>query len=584
MVQPEKKSPSTTRRNRLPPTIVWITLISFIVVFTTKYQSTLTTAIQQANIFISKNASTPSKQSLQLKHIFHHGTGSTTKIHRRLDITPQYLAKYAAHFTALTDQLQSEPEIASNDFESIYAQMDWPKVHYGKNPFLIELPITKHSSISTRLKHRHEPNFIKSYLGYMMTDYRKNPISLDWIDEEISIPNVTDRNTIISLATISSNAYARIPSNDGKNDKQKSDWDDLGDYVPDIDNGNLEFGWDDVGIRGHVFVSSDNKTVVIGIKGTSGAGLPGAGNDETAVNDKLNDNLLFSCCCGRVGYMWTPVCDCYEKAYTCNQDCLEKELVREDRYYGAVLELYANVTALYPPEKYDIWVTGHSLGGALASLLGRTFGLPVVAFEAPGEMLATQRLHLPTAPGIPSYMENIWHFGNTADPIYMGVCNGASSTCNAAGYAMETACHTGLQCVYDVVGDLGWRVNMLNHRIHTVIDDVILAYNETAKCVEQPPCRDCFNWRFVTHDDDEDDEPELPNPLKPIPRRRKSSSREGISLTRSESRSESPTSVPTSTEPVEEEPEKCLKRTWYGWCIEWGHEGDDDDEKEKDKK
>jgi putative lipase involved disintegration of autophagic bodies len=39
--------------------------------------------------------------------------------------------------------------------------------------------------------------------------------------------------------------------------------------------------------------------------------------------------------------------------------------------------------------------TGHSLGGALASLLGVTFGAPVVAFEAPGEKLASKRLHLP---------------------------------------------------------------------------------------------------------------------------------------------------------------------------------------------
>ena len=41
-------------------------------------------------------------------------------------------------------------------------------------------------------------------------------------------------------------------------------------------------------------------------------------------------------------------------------------------------------------------LTGHSLGGALASLLGATFGVPVVAFEAPGEKLAATRLHLPT--------------------------------------------------------------------------------------------------------------------------------------------------------------------------------------------
>lgn len=43
-----------------------------------------------------------------------------------------------------------------------------------------------------------------------------------------------------------------------------------------------------------------------------------------------------------------------------------------------------------------MWIIGHSLGGALAGLLGNTFGAPVVAFDAPGEKMAAARLHLPT--------------------------------------------------------------------------------------------------------------------------------------------------------------------------------------------
>ena len=49
---------------------------------------------------------------------------------------------------------------------------------------------------------------------------------------------------------------------------------------------------------------------------------------------------------------------------------------------------------MYPDA--DIWITGHSLGGSLASLLGITFGVPVVTFEPPGERMAAQRLHLPS--------------------------------------------------------------------------------------------------------------------------------------------------------------------------------------------
>lgn len=77
-----------------------------------------------------------------------------------------------------------------------------------------------------------------------------------------------------------------------------------------------------------------------------------------------------------------------------------------------------NIADEYPDA--TIWFTGHSLGGAIASLLGQTFGLPAVTFESPGDRLASQRLHLPHAPGA-QYMP-IYHFGHTADPIFIGVC------------------------------------------------------------------------------------------------------------------------------------------------------------------
>lgn len=535
------------------------------------------------------------EQTFELKHIFHHGTGPENyRLHRRLDITPSYLAKHSSYFADFSQRLaqkRDDSSVDSENLEDIYNLMDWPDVHKHKNPFTIQLPIKKDHKKGkvVRLKDRHEPGFLDSYLSYALQVKGDpkilNRIALEWEDEiEIDIPNMKDKDTLVSLATISSNAYVKFPKDE--NEKNKLDWIDVGQWEPDQENVDLNFGWEDIGLRGHVFVSKDNKTVVIGIKGTSGAGLPGGGSDETAGNDKDNDNLLFSCCCARVGYMWTTVCNCYEKTYTCNQDCLEKELLREDKYYQAVLDLYRNVSAIYPPETTNVWVTGHSLGGALASLLGRTYGLPVVAFEAPGEMLATKRLHLPQPPGIPKFMENIWHVGNTADPIYMGVCNGASSTCNVAGYAMETACHTGYQCVYDVVTDLGWRVNLLNHRIHTVIDDIILAYNDTAQCIEQPPCRDCFNWRFTSHDDDVPDEPEMPNPLRPKPKPKPLSSTSDGKNNRISSTATTtilPTSRkadPTSSDISEpsESPKKCLERTWYGWCSKWGYDGDVDDD------
>jgi len=70
-----------------------------------------------------------------------------------------------------------------------------------------------------------------------------------------------------------------------------------------------------------------------------------------------------------------------------------------------------------------MWLTGHSLGGALASLMGLTFGVPTVTFEAPPERMAAERLHLPSPPGLEAEDMLVWHFGHTADPVYMGTCN-----------------------------------------------------------------------------------------------------------------------------------------------------------------
>lgn len=45
------------------------------------------------------------------------------------------------------------------------------------------------------------------------------------------MPNITDRDTVVSLATIASNAYVRFPKDD--DEKKKSDWIDVGGWDPD---------------------------------------------------------------------------------------------------------------------------------------------------------------------------------------------------------------------------------------------------------------------------------------------------------------------------------------------------------------
>ncbi|ANB15208.1 triglyceride lipase ATG15 [Sugiyamaella lignohabitans] len=476
-----------------------------------------------------------------LKHIYHHNTERKPLIHKRLDITETWLKEaselwWSSMAVEEISESEKSDDTLNNSTYFNYQLSARPRTF----AFSKEYPI-KMAPFSKKIRRiaDQSPDTMEAYLEFTRTPQAKETnfiMDFDWIDHEVPVPDVQDRDTIITLAYMASDAYVDIP--------HTGDWTNVSD--PWNNDSSLGLGWQEDGVRGHVFTNVDSSIVVISIKGTSAAIFDSGG--DTAPNDKINDNLLFSCCCARISYLWNTVCDCYTgDSYTCNQECLEEQLYSEDRYYRAVLDIYRNVTSLYPDS--TIWVTGHSLGGSLAALLGRTYGLPTVGFEAPPEQLATKRLHLPQPPGIPPWEDHIWHFGHTADPVFMGVCNGAGSTCWIAGYAMETQCHTGLQCVYDVVEDLGWHVSMVNHRIHVVIDDVILAYNTTPTCRVGPPCEDCFNWNFVY--------PSIPEPP--------TTTNSPISSTTTSEVITSP-GTPTDTGT----PEKCIRRSWYGRCIEYG--------------
>lgn len=398
----------------------------------------------------------PAEHTFTLRHVYHHGTHRHPTLHRKQDVvhTDQdiWLAAEDEH-----PELRLPPLRARSDATRIQRLVD-------RRPSVVD------PMVATSRQ--------QGYVSVLSPEA--------WTLDEIPGPNITDRDTIVSLAYMAANAYVETPDN--------TEWLEVGDPF----NKSADFGWETDGLRGHIFADDTNSTVVIGLKGTSMAIFDGEG---TTTNDKVNDNLFFSCCCAQQGpWLWHQVCDCATSTYSCNNTCVVQALRNESRYYMAARELYSNVTALYPDS--NIWMTGHSLGGAVSAMLGLTYGLPVVTFEAVPDALPAGRLGLPVPPGAdPSNPQTreytgAYHFGHTADPVYIGTCNGATASCSYGGYALESACHTGRECVYDVVADKGWRVGIGTHKIRSVINDVILKYDEVAECKFTPECRDCANWKM----------------------------------------------------------------------------------------
>lgn len=442
----------------------------------------------------------------ELDYIFHHNTDGTG-FHGRMEASGLHVQTSNMGVSVTTKSILKYKRRTVEEIES-----DWAS--------RLRLPVEDRSQVALAQALGIRPGLVNQH-------------ELQLQSHEVSSPNVSDKRTVLSLAEMAANAYVAIPHHGDWTNVSKG-WDHEG------------FGWMSDGIRGYVFTSPDKKLVVLSFKGTSAAVLDDGG--PTAPNDKINDNLFFSCCCARISYLWNTVCDCYMgDGNRCDEACVEAEFWRQDRYYRAALEIFANVTALYPTA--DLWVTGHSLGGVLSSLIGRTHGVPAVTFQAPGDKLAVERLHLPVSPGVPIWDDHIWQFGHTADPIFTGDCTGPSSTCWISGFAMESQCHSGLVCSYDVVKELGWRSSVANHRIHVVIDDIISVYDQPAECVVPEPCSECDRWEFI-------------DPLAPPV---ESSTTTTTASTTTLATSSTPTHTVTTTEPIE----SCVTRAWYGRCLSW---------------
>ncbi|KAG0238367.1 putative lipase atg15 [Actinomortierella wolfii] len=378
------------------------------------------------------------EQTLRLRHMLHHGGRRYPQLFRRKDISTQ-------------DRFLSEMLTG----ESLSHQF---KVR-----------------TTTTLKPRDQS--YRSQGFRFLKDQSIAPGS--WTKETIDAPDVMDKDTLIQLAKLNYNSYTEVAS---------PGWYDLeGKWSV-----NSTFGWEEDGVRGHVFASDDNSTLIMAIKGTSAGFLGGGGS--TAARDKMNDNLLFSCCCAKVDRTWRAVCDCNTGGYQCDQTCIENSVNTDDIYYNIAMKILWTVQDMYP--NANVWLTGHSLGGGLSSLLGLTFGVPTITFEMPGDRLAAQRLHLPGPPAIRWEDFPLYHVGHTADPVFQGVCNGPRSACYYSGFAMESKCHTGRTCVYDPVGEDNWRVDIRTHRLFDTIEGV-LKPRPVPECKVEKDCVDCSMWEYI---------------------------------------------------------------------------------------
>ena len=306
-------------------------------------------------------------------------------------------------------------------------------------------------------------------------------ISISAIKVTEGYPDIKDSGTISSLAKMSANAYFQRGS---------PAW-----YETIIGKANQEedddsFGWERAGLRGHIFGNEDRTNIIISFKGTSIVIMGGG----TVARDRLVDNMMFSCCCARVDPLWSPVCDCHQSGRKCRKSCIEEAVKRpEVSYFEEALAITQQVMRKYPKAK--IWFIGHSMGGALASLMARKFGKSgmAITFGAPGDSLFASRLGLGNE-------GQVTHFGVSTDPVYEGVCRGPMSICYLWGYAMESKCRIGLECKWDFTPI--YRHDINTHRMQFFIEKVISPWHlgklPSPKCVQADiNCKDCTEWEFV---------------------------------------------------------------------------------------
>jgi lipase ATG15 len=253
-----------------------------------------------------------------------------------------------------------------------------------------------------------------------------------------------------------------------------------------IDTNYRNISLDDDGVRAYLFANENESEYVIAFKGTSFY--------SSRINDKFNDNLFFSCCYYKETYIKCP--DCikfnFSEYYNCSKQCYKDSLKFGNNYYNIVNEIYKSVLKEMD-SKAKIYLTGHSLGAAMANIIGVIYNVPSITFSSPNIKHYLDLLEI-------KYNKSslkIYNFGINSDPIFMGTCNGMFSTCYYFGYIMKTKCNIGYKCIYDSKNELDLSENIYSHKLKYLINKILPYWEERLpRCEMFDDCVECEEWRY----------------------------------------------------------------------------------------
>ena len=161
-----------------------------------------------------------------LRHIFDHGLYEHQAFHRRLDIKPE---------------------------DPVWVTLEEQNERIRLGTFHARSTSTK----IERLSDRRISTMQSLYYTARITGNAAVLDASEWTQDEVSAPNTTDKETVLSLAKMSWDAYTAEPGT--------GEWQDAtGNF-----NNSQGFGWEGDSLRGHIFADKDNATVIIALKGTS---------------------------------------------------------------------------------------------------------------------------------------------------------------------------------------------------------------------------------------------------------------------------------------------------------------------------